>query len=566
MAGRDVCACAATGTGKTLGFMLPILERLILKPNDQERETRVLVLAPTRELAVQVYDVTRQVARYSKNFSLNFIYFSSYQLVLVTDLEMVVSAGGFDLKAQEAALRRRPEIVIATPGRLIDHLQNAPGFTLQHVEILVLDEADRMLDEFFAEQMREIIKLCSPIRQTMLFSATMTEAVRDLATVSLKNPVKVFVNSNAETGDNLSQEFVKIRPKRESDREAILASLLSRSLQSESTVVFVQTKRLAHRLHVQLGLLGINVAELHSSLSQAQRSESLRRFKTGEVRTLIATDLAARGLDIEGIDCVVNMTLPATLAHYIHRVGRTARAGRRGRSISFVGESERNMLKEVRKAAKGSIHWRVIPTAVIDKYRFRLADLEETIEKILNEERAEREIAHANADAERAQKRLEEDRLAEMIGAEPVLRKKRTWFQTGKEKEVTRENQKLAEFKREKGKKRGEQEKDSSNGDRVGYELAKAQQLAKRIAKRHGDPKTIKPLQKGGKGKGNNDDDGNDTGGTGKKNKSAFSVDLTPAKSKLKTKTKPEAKKNPKPVFGKNLGKKKHSGSKNRRR
>ncbi|CAC5387537.1 DDX27 [Mytilus coruscus] len=280
--GRDLCACAVTGSGKTVAFMLPILERLLYRPKNTAL-TRVLVLVPTRELAVQVHTVARQLSQF-------------------TNVECCLAVGGLDLKAQEAALRLSPDVVIATPGRLIDHLQNSPNFTLRNIEILVLDEADRMLDEYFAEQMKEIIRQSSQTRQTMLFSATMTEEVKDLAAVSLKNPVKIFINQSTETALGLRQEFVRIRANREGEREAIIAALglrqefvrirANREGEREAIIaglvartfrdhciVFIQTKKQAHRMHIVLGLLGVNVGELHGNLSQAQRLESLKMFK-----------------------------------------------------------------------------------------------------------------------------------------------------------------------------------------------------------------------------------------------------------------------------------------------
>lgn len=190
--GKDICGCAATGTGKTAAYILPTLERLLYRPSGGAAVTRVLILVPTRELGVQIYQVTKQVSQF-------------------TDIQIGLAVGGLDLKVQETILRRNPDIVIATPGRLIDHLKSTPTFSLEAVEVLILDEADRMLDEFFEEQMNEIIKQCSRQRQTMLFSATMTEEVENLAAVSLSKPVRLFVDSNREVALNLRQEFIRIR-------------------------------------------------------------------------------------------------------------------------------------------------------------------------------------------------------------------------------------------------------------------------------------------------------------------------------------------------------------------
>ncbi|VDM21131.1 unnamed protein product [Wuchereria bancrofti] len=324
--------------------------------------------------------------------------------------------GGLDLKTQEAALRQRPDIVIATPGRLIDHLHNAPNFSLADVEILVLDEADRMLDEAFSIQMKEIIHLCARNRQTMLFSATMTDQIEELAAVSLKNPVKLFISGNTETALNLRQEFVRIRENHEADRECIVAGLVTRNF-PDHTIIFVKTKKTCRRLHIILGLLGAKVGQLHSGLTQRQRVEALFRFKKAELDVLVSTDLAARGLDVEGVKTVsslyknrkvINMDMPTTLKQYIHRVGRTARAGRVGRSISLVGESERKVLKEIVASNKeGSLKQRLISANVIDAYKNRIESLKESIEKIKEEEEVERTLRLAQEELQRGKTRLE---------------------------------------------------------------------------------------------------------------------------------------------------------------
>ncbi|CAI4222387.1 unnamed protein product [Auanema sp. JU1783] len=426
LTGKDICACAATGTGKTAAFVLPILERLLFRTNERSR-TRVLVLVPTRELAIQVFQVFRKLSGYSQ-------------------LEVCLCAGGLDLKAQEAALRSGPDVVVATPGRLIDHLHNSRNFSLDTIEVLVLDEADRMLEEAFQDQMTELIRLCSPDRQTLLFSATMTDQIDELAAMSLKKPVKIFINENTDTASNLRQEFIRIRAGRETDREAIVAALVTRTFQ-ENTIVFVKTKKDCARMQILLGLLGIKVGQMQSSLSQVQRIEALSKFKKREIDVLVSTDLASRGLDIDGVQTVINMHMPKFIKQYIHRVGRTARAGRTGRSISLVGEADRKLLKEIINSNKDRIlKQRQVAAEVVEAYRQRIDSLEEDIKKIDSDEREDRELRITEENLKKTQEKLHNPT------AERVWFQKKTESDKERIRAEKREARKMAQKEREAAK------------------------------------------------------------------------------------------------------------------
>ncbi|KAH8835254.1 DEAD-domain-containing protein [Flagelloscypha sp. PMI_526] len=408
--GKDIVGNAVTGSGKTAAFIIPMIERLLYREKGKKAAaTRCLILVPTRELAVQCYDVGTKLAAH-------------------TDIRLCLIVGGLSSKAQETALRERPDIVIATPGRLIDHIHNAASFTLDALDILVLDEADRMLSEGFADELAEIVKSCPISRQTMLFSATMTDSVDELVRMSLNKPARLFVDPKRSTARGLIQEFIRVRAEKEADRSAILVTLCKRTFKTK-TIVFLRSKKLAHQLRIVFGLCGMKCGELHGDLSQEQRLQSLQQFRDGTIDYLMATDLASRGLDIKGIETVVNYDMPSDLAQYLHRVGRTARAGEQGRSVTLVGEGDRKMLKAAIKhaAAEDQVRHRIVPTEAVSKWVLRLNDMKDEVAEVMKEEKEEKELARAEMELQKGQNMMDHQ-------AEIFSRPARTWFQSGKEK------------------------------------------------------------------------------------------------------------------------------------
>ncbi|KAK9451696.1 uncharacterized protein V1518DRAFT_409280 [Limtongia smithiae] len=405
--GKDVVAGAVTGSGKTAAYLIPVLERLLYRPK-KIASTRVVVLTPTRELSIQVADVGRKLSQY------------------IAGIRFGLAVGGLNLKVQEQELKSRPDIVVATPGRFIDHVRNSPSFQVDDVEILIIDEADRMLEEGFQQELTELLTMLPAKRQTLLFSATMNASIKSLIQLSLHLPVRIMVNPPKQAAIGLVQEFIRIR-KRETARPAILALLLKKLDRRERVMVFVSRKETAHRLRIILGLLGIKVGELHGSLSQDQRLVGITEFRNSTVPVLICTDLASRGLDIPKVEVVINYDMPKNYDVYLHRVGRTARAGRTGRSISLVGEAkaERNIVKSVvqhigegnnGKAVSRNIDWNDANHILKE-----IEGKDELLEEVLKEEKTEKKLAVAEMELKKGENMVKH-------WDEIKSRPKRTWF------------------------------------------------------------------------------------------------------------------------------------------
>jgi ATP-dependent RNA helicase RhlE len=332
MQGRDLLGCAQTGTGKTAAFALPLLHRMT-DPAQTKRHVgpRVLVLAPTRELAVQIADSFRV---YGKYVSLN------YGVIL----------GGVSQGAQVATLRRGVDVLVATPGRLLD-LMSQGCVPLGDVETLVLDEADRMLDMGFIDPIRRIIAKLPTKRQNLLFSATMPAAIATLAGQILRDPAKVSVAPAATTVDTVSQLVYFVR---QSDKRTLLREIL-RDPALTRAIVFTRTKAGANRVARDLMAAGVSADAIHGNKSQNARQNALAGFRGGKVRVLVATDIAARGIDVDDISHVINFELPNEPESYVHRIGRTARAGAHGVAISLCDAAERTYLRDIERLTRKSL-------------------------------------------------------------------------------------------------------------------------------------------------------------------------------------------------------------------
>jgi ATP-dependent RNA helicase RhlE len=323
LAGRDLLACAVTGSGKTAAFLLPIFQRLLPKPR---RATRALILTPTRELAAQIEEHARQLAVH-------------------TPLQTAAVYGGVGMGPQEHAFRAGVDVIVATPGRLLDHFR-FPYAKLDSLEVLVLDEADRMLDMGFLPDIRRVLKHLPSRRQTLFFSATMPPPIAQLAREILRDPAAVNLERPAAPAVGITQA---VYPVPGNLKTGLLLELLRRG-DLENALVFTRTKHRANRLYEALSRKGVSAERIHGNRSQPQRTQALAGFKSGKYKVLVATDIAARGIDVEALPHVVNFDVPHVPDDYIHRVGRTARAERVGDAFTFVSPEEETEMRAIERA------------------------------------------------------------------------------------------------------------------------------------------------------------------------------------------------------------------------
>jgi ATP-dependent RNA helicase RhlE len=338
LTGRDLLGIAQTGTGKTAAFMLPSLDRLAAARNiPRPGQIRMLVLAPTRELASQIAASAQTYGRFMR-------------------LSVGVIFGGVPNSKSVRTVARGLDVLVATPGRLLD-LIDQRALSLRDLEILVLDEADQMLDLGFIHALKRIVALVPAKRQTLFFSATMPKAIKELADKYLTNPAEVAVTPVARTADRVDQKVVLVN---QQEKTALLTVFLQ-SEQVERALVFSRTKHGADKIVRMLGAAGIEANAIHGNKSQAQRERALAGFRSGQVKVLIATDIAARGIDIPGVSHVINYDLPEVPEQYVHRIGRTARAGAAGKAIAYCSHEERGLLRDIERLTRQKIDVAQLP-------------------------------------------------------------------------------------------------------------------------------------------------------------------------------------------------------------
>ncbi len=364
--GKDIIGCAQTGTGKTAAFVLPILDRLEHEAGSKHRVTRALILTPTRELALQVEDSIKEYGRF-------------------VDIRSLAVFGGVNINNQLNALKHGVDIVVATPGRLMDHM-NRGSIDLRHIEVLVLDEADRMLDMGFIYDVRKIVSSLPKKRQTMLFSATISQEVKSLASDMLISPQTFQIGKPRNPIETITQHIYPVH--REQKMELLIHML--KNSQMYSVLVFSRTKHGADKINHRLKKAGVESVAIHSDRTQNQRLQAMEGFKKGKFQVMVATDIAARGIDIEGISHVVNFDVPAFPEDYIHRIGRTGRATALGDAITFVSYDEQQSLRRIE-----TFIGRDLKTEKFDGFAYKKADSVQP--KTVEKPKQVHPTSHANA-------------------------------------------------------------------------------------------------------------------------------------------------------------------------
>ncbi len=337
ISGKDIVGIAQTGTGKTHSFLIPMIQRLV------QKEGIGLVLAPTRELAIQIDEAAKVLAG-------------------VFGMKTACLIGGAPMEFQTQALRKDPRLVIATPGRLIDHMSQW-NFIPDNVVMLVFDEADRMLDMGFAPQIEKILRFLPRERQTMLFSATMPKEIMDIASKHMKLPLSVEIAPSGTTAEKVTQELFIVK---KDHKSRLLKKLLAQY--QGPVLLFMRTKYNARKIVNAIRDMGHSAAEIHSNRSLVQRREALEGFKSGKYKVLVATDIASRGIDVTGIELVVNYDLPEDAENYVHRIGRTARAGHKGHAVSFATPDQEKDVRDIEKLIKAALPVSRHPELTQDKF------------------------------------------------------------------------------------------------------------------------------------------------------------------------------------------------------
>ncbi|CAD2106180.1 ATP-dependent RNA helicase DRS1, putative [Plasmodium vinckei lentum] len=434
--GKSILANSETGSGKTLAFVLPMLERLLYSPNIKMRRenrksvniTKALILLPTRELAMQCYDVINSLIKYSP-------------------ITCSLFCGGIDPKEQENEYKKKKDIFVCTPGRILDLLLNSSNDFIDYLEIVIFDEADKLLELGFKEECLKILDVCKFKKQILFFSATLTKDIKELANFSLRNPI--FIQSENKNKDsknkqtnknlksfkiseNLHQEFLNII--NEKYRKATLLHLCN-EVYKNHCIIFFKTRKETHLMYILLKLLDFKCEELHGLMTQKKRIESILRFKNQEVDFLLCTELASRGIDIDHVKYVVNYSLPANVVKYVHRIGRTARIGKKGTACTFFLPKEKENVKKIIKGVKknnnSKIYKRVISEEKILHWDSIIKKNKKKMKEILENENVEKEIEKSN---------ISINKIKNLITFKDEIynRPKKTWFISSKEKSQLR--------------------------------------------------------------------------------------------------------------------------------